>query len=407
RQLAEIRRELDRTRLVPADLSAALTKAGALSHQAWIEARKTNDFKAFSPHLEIVVGLARQKGEALAQGGDPYDALLEDFEPGATGAELDKMFAALRPRLVALRERVAGSDRDIPTLAPEFPTDGQLRVSEKLARAFGYDLNHGRIDLAVHPFSSGSGLDVRITTRTDRSNPADCFYSTIHEVGHACYEQNIDRALRLTPMGREASMGVHESQSRCYENQLGRSRAFTGYLFGLMRDEFGDFGVATEDDFYGAMNRCAPGFIRTEADEVHYNLHVALRFDIERDLVAGRLSIVDLPDAWDARFESDFGIKVDMPANGVLQDVHWSEGLFGYFPTYTLGNVYAGCLHAALRRDIPDLNAALLEGDTSSATAWLGDKVQRHGRLMSAHDLIAQATGAEPTVEPLLDYLDA
>ncbi len=407
RQLADIRREYDRTRRVPADLSAALTKAGALSHQAWIEARKSNDFKVFSPHLETVLGLAREKGAALADGGDPYDALLQEYEPGATGAELDAMFAALRPRLVALRERVAGSSRVVPSFAQEFPVDGQLRISEKLARAFGYDLNHGRIDMAVHPFSSGSGLDVRITTRTEPENPANCFYSTIHEVGHACYEQSIDRALRFSPMGREASMGVHESQSRTYENQLGRSRAFTGCLFGLMVDEFGDFGISTAEDFYAVMNRCEAGFIRTEADEVHYNLHVALRFDLERDLVAGRLSVGDLPQAWDARFEVDFGIRVDMPANGVLQDVHWSEGLFGYFPTYTLGNVYAGCLHAALRRDIPGLDAALAEGDTSSATGWLRENVQRHGRLLPAGELIGQAAGGAPSVGPLLDYLDA
>ncbi len=407
RQLEDIRREYDRTCRVPAELSAALTKTGALSHQAWIEARKTNDFKAFSPYLETVLGLAREKGAALADGGDPYDALLQEYEPDATGAGLDGMFAALRPRLVALRERVAGSSRDVSMLAREFPVEGQLRISEKLARAFGYDLNHGRIDMAVHPFSSGSGLDVRITTRTEPDNPSNCFYSTIHEVGHACYEQSIDPALRFTPMGREASMSVHESQSRIYENQLGRGRAFTGYLFGLMRDEFGDFGVASAEDFYAVMNRCAPGHIRTEADEVHYNLHVALRFDLERELVAGRLSVADLPDAWNARFEADFGIKVDKPANGVLQDVHWSEGLFGYFPTYTLGNVYAGCLHAALRRDVPDLDAALGTGDTAAATLWLREKVQRHGRLLSARELIEQATGAEPTVAPLLDYLDA
>ena len=407
RQLDDVRREFDRMRRVPAELSAALTKAGALSHQTWVEARKENNFSMFAPHLETVLELAREKGAALADGGDPYDALLQGYEPNATGAALDAMFAALRPRLVALRERVAESGRKVANLKQEFPKDGQLQISEKLAHTFGYDFDHGRIDIAVHPFSSGAGLDVRITTRTEPENPANCFYSTIHEVGHACYEQSIDRALRFTPMGREASMGVHESQSRIYENQIGRSRAFTEYLFGLMRDEFGDFGVKTADEFYAIMNRCEAGFIRTEADEVHYNLHVALRFDLERDLVAGRLSVADLPEAWNARFEADFGVQVDKPSNGVLQDVHWSEGLFGYFPTYSIGNVYAGCLHAALRRDVPDLDAALVEGDTSAATSWLRNKVQRHGRLMHADDLIADATGSEPAVEPLLDYLDA
>ncbi|MEM9971064.1 MAG: carboxypeptidase M32, partial [Pseudomonadota bacterium] len=196
-------------------------------------------------------------------------------------------------------------------------------------------------------------------------------------------------------------------QSRSYENQIGRSRAFTSYLYGLMREEFGDFGVADADTFFAVVNRCAPGYIRTEADEVHYNLHVALRFDLERDLVAGRLAVADLPEAWGARFEADFGVAVDVPANGVLQDVHWSEGLFGYFPTYTIGNVYAGCLHAALRRDVPDLDEALAAGDTSPATAWMRDNVQRHGRLLSARDLVMQATGEAPGAGPLMDYLDA
>ncbi len=406
RQLEDIQRSFERTRKLPAELSAALARECALAHRVWAKAREENDFSLFAPKLETVLQLAREKGGALADGGDIYDALLQDYEPGATGAELDAMFATLRPRLVALRERVAGSSRSVPTLSETFSTDAQLRISEKLAQAFNYDLQYGRIDLAVHPFSSGSGRDVRITTRVSPTNPFDCFYSTIHEVGHACYELNIDSAYAGTPMGREASMGVHESQSRSYENQLGRSRAFTSYLFWLMRDEFGDFGVPDADTFYAVVNRCAPGFIRTDADEVHYNLHVALRFDLERDLISGRLAVDDLPEAWNARFEADFGQAVDTPANGVLQDVHWSEALFGYFPTYTVGNVYAGCLHAAMRRDLPDLDEALQRGDTTDATDWMRVKVQRHGRVLPAKQLIEQATGAAPSPEPLCDYLD-
>ena len=406
RQLDEIRFEFDRQKRIPAKLSAELTRTTALAHRAWIEARKSNDFEAFAPHLEKVLGLSVEKGEALADGGDPYDALLQDYEPGASGAELDQMFAELRPRLVALRERVQGSDRVVPELKGDFDIDAQMRISAKLAKTFGYDFEVGSIDKAVHPFSSGSGRDVRITTRTDAKNPSDCFYSTIHEVGHACYEQAVSPDLYLTALGSGVSMGVHESQSRIYENQLGRSRAFTGHLFGLMREEFGDFGIDNEDDFYAAVNRCAPGYIRTEADEVHYNLHVALRFDLERELVSGRLSVSDLPEVWDARFEADFGVAVDQPANGCLQDVHWSEGLFGYFPTYSLGNVYAGCLHAALRKDVPDLDASLLEGDTSAATGWLRENVQKFGKSIPAKELIEQATGKAPSVGPLADYLD-
>jgi len=263
----------------------------------------------------------------------------------------------------------------------------------------------GRVDKAVHPFCSGSGLDVRITTRTNAIDPFNCFYSTIHEVGHACYEQNIDAAHLLTPLGSGVSMGVHESQSRIYENQLGRSRAFTGWLYGQMRDAFGDFGVADAESFYRIVNRVSDGFIRTEADELQYTLHVLMRFDLERALMAGDLGVDDLETAWNDRFKSDFGFAVDKPSNGVLQDVHWSLGLIGYFPTYSLGNVYAGCLHEAMRVALPQLDDDLAQGNTSAATGWLRSNVQTHGGLFEPRDLIAGAIGDTPTEAPLLSYL--
>ena len=405
RQLAIIRRDFERTNRIPADLSAALAKTTSLAHRTWAMARAEEDFPLFAGALKNVLSLAREKASALAVGGDPYDALLDLYEPGATGEELERMFRALRPRLVALRDKVLGAEYSVPKLSGAFGEEGQLELSRELATAFGYRLTHGRIDKAVHPFSSGSGLDVRITTRTDPDNPFDCFYSTIHEVGHGAYEQNVDQAYLLTPLGRGVSMGIHESQSRLYENQLGRSPAFTRWLFGRMENTFGDIGVSS-DDFARVVNRVEPGFIRTEADEVHYNLHVLLRFDLERDLIGGRLSVDDLPEAWNARFEADFGQKVDRPSNGVLQDVHWSEAYFGYFPTYTLGNVYAGCLHQAMRADLPGLDEELARGETASATGWLKDKVQRHGGRYEPHEMIKQATGGAPSEEALLQYLE-
>ena len=317
------------------------------------------------------------------------------------------MFGALRPRLVALRERLLGADHQPQPLSGDFNETGQLQISETLARAFGYDLSRGRIDKAVHPFSSGSGNDVRITTRTSLDDPFNCFYSTIHEVGHAAYEQGIDQAYLLTPLGQGVSMGVHESQSRIYENQLGRSAAFTGHLFGLMSETFGDFGVPDAVAFHGAVNRVAPGYIRTEADEVHYNLHVLLRFDLERQLIDGSLDLDDLEEAWNTRFQSDFGVTVDKPSNGILQDVHWPVGLFGYFPAYTLGNVYAGCLHQALRTAIPDLDTQLAQGNTANATEWLRANLQTHGGLRTPRDTIKHACGFDPHEGPLLDYLEA
>ncbi|WP_373635456.1 carboxypeptidase M32 [Yoonia sp. SS1-5] len=404
--LRHVKRSFERTAKVPADLAAELAKTTSLAHRVWAQARGDEDVAAFLPMLQKVVDLRKQEAAAVAGDADPYDALLDDYEPGATGADLAAMFDALRPRLVALRAAIL--DKPAPVqLDQVFDEDGQLALSSKLALAFGYDIANGRIDKAVHPFSSGSGLDVRITTRTSPRDPFNCFYSTIHEVGHAAYEQGIDDAYLLTPLGRGVSMGVHESQSRIYENQLGRSRAFTGWLFGQMRDTFGDFGIPDEDAFYATVNRVSDGFIRTEADEVQYNLHVLLRFDLERALMSGDLAVNDLEAAWNDRFAADFGFAVDKPSNGVLQDVHWSEGLFGYFPTYTLGNVYAGCLHQALRAAVPDLDADLSQGDTSRATTWLRANLQQHGGLRSPTDTIKHAAGMDPSEAPILDYLEA
>ncbi|WP_108814294.1 carboxypeptidase M32 [Loktanella sp. Alg231-35] len=403
--LRHIRRSFERTAKVPAALAAELAKTTSLAHRVWAQARADEDVAAFLPMLEKVVALRREEATAIAGDAAPYDALLDDYESGATGASLSAMFDALRPRLVALRAAIL--DRPAPAqLSGTYDDAAQLALSEKLAAVFGYSLDQGRIDKAVHPFSSGSGLDVRITTRTTPTDPFNCFYSTIHEVGHATYEQGIDAAHLLTPIGQGVSMGVHESQSRIYENQLGRCRAFTGWLYGQMRDQFGDFGIADEDAFYATVNRVSAGFIRTEADEVQYNLHVLLRFDLERALMAGDLAVADLEAAWNDRFKADFGYAVDKPSDGVLQDVHWSEGLFGYFPTYTLGNVYAGCLHEALRKALPDLDDQLAKGDAGPATAWLREAVQQYGGLRTPVETIGHATGAAPSEGPLLDYLE-
>ncbi|WRH61558.1 MAG: carboxypeptidase M32 [Fuscovulum sp.] len=406
-QLRLIRRSYDRATKVPAALAQEIARVTSMAQGIWAEARAKEDVPGFLPVLADVIRLRQEEGAALAQGGDVYDALLDDYEPGATAASIGAMFDRMRPRLVALRARVLNAAVQPPVLEGVFGSEGQLRLARDLATAFGYDWDRGRLDLAVHPFSSGSGDDARITTRVVEREPFNCFYSTIHEVGHACYELGIDSDYRLSPLGGGVSMGVHESQSRIYENQLGRSRAFTGWLFGQMRERFGEFGINSADAFHGAVNRVSPGFIRTEADEVQYNLHIMMRFDLERALIAGDLAVGDLEAAWNDRFAADFGVKVERPSQGMLQDVHWSVGLFGYFPTYSLGNVYAGCLHRALRADIPDLDAHLAQGDTAPATEWLRERLQRHGGLRSPRETIAHACGFEPDEGPLLDYIEA
>ncbi|MEO0372700.1 MAG: carboxypeptidase M32 [Pseudomonadota bacterium] len=404
--IREIRRGFERASKVPADLATALARLTSRSQGLWAKARRADDVAAFLPVLEEVVALKREEAQAIA-GSDvsPYDALIEDFEPGITGAELQAMFDGMRPGLVALRERALVGQAG-PVVEGKFPGDLQMALANEIAERFGYDNDRGRLDLAVHPFSSGSGDDVRITTRICEDDPFNCLYSTIHETGHACYEQGIDPAYGLTPLGRGVSMGVHESQSRIYENQLGRGRAFCGWLYGAMLDRFGDFGVADADAFYAAVNRVHRGYIRTEADEVQYNLHIMLRFELERALVMGDLAVTDLEAAWNDRFEADFGYAVDKPSNGILQDVHWSVGLFGYFPTYSLGNVYAGCLYKTLRAQVNGLDDALAEGDPSPATAWLQDNLQTHGGLRVPKDTITHACGEVPSSAPLMAYLE-
>jgi len=404
--IRHIRRSFDRVSRVPVALAGEIARVTSAAQRDWAEARENDDFQAFAPVLENVVRLKREEAAALADGGDLYDALLDDYEPGATGAELQAMFDALRPRLVALRDKVMGADHQPAALSGAFDAQKQMKLARELARTFGYDMSHGRLDKAVHPFSSGSGLDVRITTRTSESDPFNCIYSTIHEVGHACYEQGINRAYLLTPLGNGVSMGVHESQSRIFENQLGRSQAFTGWLHDRMAEQFGELSVPDADAFYGAANKVHAGYIRTESDEVQYNLHVLLRFDLERQMIEGDLEVRDLEDAWNTRFKADFGVAVDKASNGCLQDVHWSVGLFGYFPTYSLGNVYAGCLHQALRADMPDLDQVLARGDADVPAAWLREKVQVHGGLYTPREVIERATGTPPSEAPLLDYLE-
>ena len=400
-----ISRQFERQSRVPSSLAAKIARVTSQAQGIWARARENDDFKVFQSVLSEVLDLRRQEAAVLADGDNLYDALLENYEPGMKEPELAVMLSGLRKGLIDLRAKVADSGIEFPTLQGHFSREQQTLIARELATAFGYNWDRGRLDFSVHPFSSGSFNDVRITTRVSEKDPFNCFYSTIHEVGHATYEQGIDQSMGLTMLGRGVSMGVHESQSRILENQLGRSRAFTGFLFNRMRNVFGDFGIANADTFYRVVNKMDRGFIRTEADEIQYNLHVLLRFDLERQLIAGNLEVVDLEEAWNARFLSDFGYPVDKPSNGVLQDVHWSVGLFGYFPTYSLGNIYAGELYEKLLVDVPELHADLGLGDTRAALTWLRTNIHRHGSFYEPRDTIKRAVGHRPTSAPLLAYL--
>ena len=406
RHVQLIRQIFERTIKIPKDLAIALARLAPKSHEAWVLARQDDNFSSFKPILCEMVALSRQKGAALAEGKDysNYDALLQEYEPEGSSAAITKMFNELRAPLVDLRTAVMQKPKP-PKLTQVFDEDKQIEIAHILARAFGYDFSRGRIDKAVHPFSSGSSSDVRITTRTVKTDPMNCFYSTIHEVGHGSYEQNILADYAFSALGRGCSMGMHESQSRVYENQLGRSRGFTSFLFRQMLDMYGNFGVENEEEFYKIINRVSRGYIRTEADELQYNLHIMLRYELEQALISGDLVVEDLEAAWNDRFLADFDYPVDKASNGVLQDVHWSAGLFGYFPTYSLGNVYAGCLFEKMSDEIPSLVFDLEKGDPSKATYWLKNVLQQHGSRYSAEELITKACFNPPSVDPFLRYI--
>ncbi|MGB0496900.1 MAG: carboxypeptidase M32 [Rubricella sp.] len=406
--VAEAEKRHHRATRIPRRLAEETARLASDGLRIWADARECSDFSAFAPTLARMVALKQEAAEALAEPGQtPYDALLDDYEPGMTATQLDRIFGDLRPSLSDLRARIADSDRRPPRLIGPFPREAQVTLAREIAEVFGYDFAGGRLDFAIHPFSSGNNGDVRITTRVNENDPFDCLYSTIHEVGHAVYSQNLDPDLIFQPVGEDAGMGVHESQSRSFENQIGRSRAFAEWLYPKMRDAFGDFGAKGPDDLYAQLNAVETGFIRTEADEVHYNLHVMMRFDLERALIAGDLSVDDLETAWNDRFAADFGVAVPDAKRGVLQDVHWAHGLFGYFPTYTLGNIYAGELVAKLREERPNLDAEVAAGDMSGLVAFMGEHIHRPSRRHAPSELIERAVGHMPTSTPLVRYLNA
>lgn len=405
RNLEEAQRTHGRATKIPARLAEESAKAASEGHRIWASAREAKDFAVFAPALKRNIDLKREEAECLtAPGAELYDALLDEFEPGARTAELLPLLESLRPPLVALRERIAGKPKPA-SLTGQFPAAGQLAFAAKIAARLGYDLDAGRIDTVVHPFCSGTAGDVRITTRTDEADPLNCLYTTMHEVGHALYAQGAPHP--FLPAADYCSMGVHESQSRFWENQIGRSRVYADWLQPAMNEAFGDIGADSPDALYAAINRVETGYIRTEADEVHYNLHVLLRFELERDLISGALEVEDLEDAWNSRFKRDFGLDIPDPSLGVLQDVHWSAGLFGYFPTYSLGNLYSACLDKAMRAELPDRDEMVRCSQMQPILEWLRRKIHSQGRLLQAPGLIEQATGEAPSAAPLIDYLEA
>jgi carboxypeptidase Taq len=409
----EARRGFDRATKLPGDLVEAIAKAEVVGHAAWVKARESDDFNGFAPHLDAMLGLKRQEADAVGHSGDRYEALLDDYEPGAKPAELDTLFAELKQPLIELVGRIKDSGKQAPRhiLRQRFDVDAQRELSLHAARAFGFDFNAGRLDVAVHPFCTGLGPgDTRMTTRFVEDDVGNSFFSTLHETGHALYEQNLPKADHFgTGPADSVSLGIHESQSRMWENLVGRGEAFWDHFYPTAQQMFPDvLNDVAKDDFVFAANDVRPSFIRTESDEATYNLHVLLRFEIERALLSGDLATADLPGAWDEKMRDYLGVVPEKASDGCLQDVHWSAGLLGYFPTYTLGNVYSACLFDAATESLGGVksrDAAFARGEFRPLLDWLINHVHRHGRRYDAKTLIENATGQRPTVQPLLRHL--
>ncbi len=407
----EWRHGYDRATKLPARLVEELARVTTAAQQAWQDAKTTSTYSLFQPHLEKVLALKREEADAVGYKAHRYDALLDEYEPGATAAELKVLFAELSKVLVPLIAAVQASakkpKREI--LERDYPVDRQRIFAESAAAARGFDFAAGRLDTTSHPFCSGFGPgDCRITTRFNPKFFPEAFFGVLHETGHGLYEQNLPAERFGEPCGSYCSLGVHESQSRLWENQVGRNRPFWGHFFPRLKQTFpGTLTDVSEDDFLFAINDVRPSFIRVEADEATYNLHIALRFELELALLSGDLSAADLPGAWNERFHKFFGLTVPDDRRGCLQDIHWSFGGVGYFPTYTLGNLLAAQFMAAARAQIgsESLDAAFRRGEFSPLKNWLVKSIHTHGRQYRAGALCQRVTGSPLSSRPFLSAL--
>jgi len=393
---------------VPSKWVAEYAQATAVAHQAWVEARHDSNFAHFQPNLERIIELRRQYADMFAPYEHVYDPLLDDFEPGMKTTEVQQIFGALRPQQVALIQAISQRPQiDDGFLLVHYDEQKQWDFGVEVVTRYGYDWKRGRQDRSPHPFTTSFGIgDVRITTRFDPLRIHTALFGTMHEAGHAMYEQGIDPALGRTPLADGASLGVHESQSRMWENLVGRSREFWSYFFPRFKEYFpGQVGNVDLETFYRAINKVEPSLIRVEADEATYNLHIMLRLELEIALMEGSLQASQLPEAWNTRFQEYLGITPPNDALGVLQDIHWSEGLFGYFPTYALGNLISLQLWEKINQDIPDLPDQICRGEFGALLGWLRENIHRHGAKYEPQDLVQRVTGSKINPEPYVRYL--
>ncbi|MDX1546736.1 MAG: carboxypeptidase M32 [Rhodothermales bacterium] len=402
------RRDYEKAVRLPADLVADLAEAVARAKIAWQQARAGDDFAAFAPHLERLVVLNARKAEALGYDGTRYDALLDQYEPGLRTATLDRVFETMRAGLVPLVQALAeAAPPEDDFLHQPFDRQTQWDFGMAVLRDIGYDFERGRQDLSAHPFTTTFSVhDVRLTTRIRDDFFPTAFFGTLHEAGHGLYEQGVDPALDRTPLADGTSLGMHESQSRLWENLVGRSRPFWQHYYPKLQAAFPEpLGAVPVETFFRGINRVQPSLIRVEADEVTYNLHIMLRYELERALVDGTLGVEALPEAWNDRMEAYLGLRPATDARGVLQDIHWSLGALGYFPTYALGNLMSVQLYEAARRDLGDLDGQIAAGQFGGLLGWLREHVHRWGRKLDAGDLLERVTGSGLDAEPWLAYV--
>lgn len=405
--LRETRRTYERAVRLPTSLVEEFARTCSQSHHAWVAARAQSDFSLFAPSLMQLLQLCRAQADCWGYADEPYDALLEGYEPGTSTANVAALLTDLSSAQSELLQQIidqAAPPTPWPTM--EFPIEAQIRFNREVATAFGFDFQAGRIDPSTHPFCTTLGpRDIRLTTRYEPGDFTSSLYSVLHEAGHGLYEQGLPPEHFGLPTGEAVSLGLHESQSRLWENKVGRTVEFWEYWLPRAIEYFPAARQLTPALVAAHVLQVRPSFIRVEADEVSYDLHIALRFEMERALLNNDLAVPDLPAAWNSRFTALFGLEVPHHAHGCLQDIHWSMGGFGYFPTYSLGNLHSAQLFAAARRALPDFDTSLASGNYSSLLTWLRENIHRHGKHWNAATLIEKTTGAPSSITPHLDYL--
>jgi carboxypeptidase Taq len=401
--------EFARKSKLPSEFVAERSKAISLSGSVWEASRPKNDWKTFEPHLQKMFDYAQRTADYIGYDTHPYDALLWDFDPGLKTEDIKRIFKDIREFTVPFLKRIVekGESVDYSILTRSYPVDAQRAFALEVAQAFGYDLHRGRLDVTAHPFATNfSRDDVRITTRFDEHYFPMAFYGVLHEAGHAMYEQNTGEALRRTPLARGAWSTAHESQSRLWENLVGRSKGFWQYWFPIAQKHFKALEGVDAETMYKLVNRVQPSLIRVEADELTYNLHIMLRFELELEVFEGKTKVSELPEAWNAKMQEYLGVTPPNNANGVMQDIHWSNGLFAYFPTYSLGNILSVQLFEKAGSQMGDLNAMFARGEYKPLLQWLENAMLRHGKTYLPPELIERATGEPLSAKYYLNYLE-